>query len=349
MHDRTARTRHRALTVAAIAAIMATLAAAPSIARAAPSTSPLGETLDRVQPRIVKIHGAGGFRGMEAYQSGFLISAQGHILTVFSYVLDTDYVTVTLDDGRKFDARLVGAHPRLEMAVLKIDAENLPYFDLDQAVEAQPGTRVLALSNLFGVATGNEPASVQHGIVSVVAPLEARLGVFETPYRGPVYVLDAMTNNPGAAGGALVTRQDQLAGMLGKELRNTLNNTWLNYAIPIGELRQPVKEILAGRFVAEPESQRPAPTQAIMLADLGISLVPDVLERTPPYVDAVRPDSPAARAGVKPDDLVILVGDRLIQSSKALREELQHTAPEDPVRLSVLRGQDVREFVLKKQ
>jgi S1-C subfamily serine protease len=347
MHHRIAPARRYVLTV--FAALLAALAAAPLTAQAAPSTSPLGEILDRIQPRIVKIHGAGGFRGMEPYQSGFLISAQGHILTVFSYVLDTEYVTVTLDDGRKFDARLVGAHPRLEMAVLKIDAENLPYFDLDQAVEAQPGTRVLALSNLFGVATGNEPASVQHGIVSVVAPLDARRGVFETPYRGPVYVLDAMTNNPGAAGGALVTRQGQLAGMLGKELRNTLNNTWLNYAVPIGELRQPVKEILAGRFVAEPEEQRKTPGRSITLADLGVTLVPDVLQRTPPYVEAVRADSPAARAGVKPDDLVILVGDRLIQSSEALRDELKHVAPEDAVRLSVLRGQDVQEFTLKKE
>ena len=59
---------------------------------------------------------------LEAYQSGFLISAEGHILTACSYVLDTDYITVTLDDGRKFEAKLVGADPRLELAVLKIDA-----------------------------------------------------------------------------------------------------------------------------------------------------------------------------------------------------------------------------------
>ena len=59
----------------------------------------------------------------------------------------------------------------------------------------------MALSNLFGVAVGDEPVSVQRGTISVVARLEARRGVFETPYRGPVYVLDVTTNNPGAAGG----------------------------------------------------------------------------------------------------------------------------------------------------
>ena len=128
--------------------------------------------------------------------------AQGHILTVLSHALDTDYISVTLSDGRKFEAKLLGADPRLDVAVLKIEAAGLPHFELRDAATAQAGARVLALSNLFGVAMGNEPASVQHGTVSVVTRLDARRGVFETPYHGPVYVLDLVSNNPGAAGGA---------------------------------------------------------------------------------------------------------------------------------------------------
>ena len=81
-----------------------------------------------MQPKIVKIYGAGGFRGMEAYQSGMLISPEGHILTVFSHVLDTDYITAVLADGRRFEAKLLGADPRLEVAVLKIDAAGLALF-----------------------------------------------------------------------------------------------------------------------------------------------------------------------------------------------------------------------------
>ena len=133
---------------------------------------------------MVKIYGAGGFRGMEAYQSGMLISPEGHILTVFSHVLDTDYITVVLADGRKFEAKLLGADPRLEIAVLKIDAADLPCFDLAKAANAEAGTRILAMSNLFNVAVGDEPVSVQKGTVSVVTRLDARRGVFETPYRG---------------------------------------------------------------------------------------------------------------------------------------------------------------------
>ena len=303
--------------------------------------SPIGDVIAQVQPKIVKIYGAGGFRGMEGYQSGMLISSEGHILTVFSYVLDTDYITATLNDGRKFEAKLVGADPRLEVAVLKIDATDLPHFILEQAEPAQGGDRVLALSNLFGVATGNESASVQHGIVSVKTTLVARRGVFETPYRGPVYVLDAMTNNPGAAGGALVTRRGRLVAMLGKELRNALNNTWLNYAIPIEELRQSVGLIRAGKFAPESAEEPEKPERALNLQMLGIVLIPDVLERTPPFVEHVRPGSPAQGAGIQPDDLILLLDDRLIQSCKSLRAELEYIDFEDPVTLTVLRGQEL--------
>jgi serine protease Do len=308
----------------------------------------LSGVIAEVQPKIVKIYGAGGFQGLEAYQSGLLISPEGHILTIWSHVLDTDVITVNLSDGRRFEAHLLGADPRLEMAVLKIDAKDLPAFHIDEAVEVEAGTRVLAFSNLFCVATGNEPASVQHGTVSVRTELTARRGTFETPYHGPVYVLDVVTNNPGAAGGALVTRRGELAAMLGKELRSTLNNTWLNYAIPMSELRKSVDEIRAGKFVARQEADAAKkPERPLDLNRLGIVLVPDVVERTPPYVESVRPGSPAAKAGLRADDLVMLLGDRLVASCKAVQAEIGYIDFEDPVKLTALRGQELLEFVLQ--
>lgn len=308
----------------------------------------LAAVIDQTQPKIVKIYGAGGFRGLEPYQSGFLISSDGHVLTVWSYVLDTDYITVTLNDGRRFDAKLLAADPRLEVAVLKIGAERLPHFDLAAAATAELGTRVLAFSNLFGVATGNEAASVQHGVVAVKTRLQARRGTFDTPYNGPVYVLDAMTNNPGAAGGALVDHQGRLVGLLGKELRNSLNNTWLNYALPIAEIATTVEDIQAGRFVkraTEDPSARPEQFHTPEL--LGLVLVPDVLERTPPFLDAVRPGSPAARAGLLPDDLILFVNDRLVQSCKAVVNELEYVDRIDAVKLTVLRAQELVDVQLR--
>ncbi len=303
-----------------------------------------------VQPKIVKIYGAGGFRGLEAYQSGLLISPNGHVLTVWSYVLDTDFIGVTLDDGRRFDGKLVAADPRLEVAVLKIDAQGLPCFKLDEAVEADGLTRVLAFSNLYGVATGDEPSSVQHGVISVRSPLNARRGTYESPYHGPAYILDAMTNNPGAAGGALTDRQGRLLGLLGKELRNTQNNTWLNYAIPASALAKTVEEIVAGRYVRRPSQEdegQPKPKQPWTLDLVGVQLVPDVLPRTPPYVDSIRGNTPAALMGLRSDDLLVFINDRLVPSCASVRNELQYIDRIDPVRLTVMRGQELVEVVLK--
>lgn len=320
-------------------------ALAPRPACAGPS---LAEVIADVQPKMVKIYGAGGFRQLEAYQSGFLISADGHVLTVWSYVLDTDYITVTLDDGRKFQGELIGADPRLELAVLKINAANLPHFSLDQAVEANVGDRVLAFSNLYGVATGDEPASVQKGIVSAKTELAARRGAFETPYNGPVYVLDAMTNNPGAAGGALTDRQGRLLAMLGKELRNELSSTWLNYAVPINELVGAVDDIIAGKVRPRSRDENlRRPADPLTLARLGITPVPAVLPKTPPFIDAVRPDSAAEAAGLQPDDLILFVNNRIVPSLEALENELSLMDRDDSVRLTVQRGQQLIEVTLQ--
>lgn len=321
-----------------LAAVLVTLVMSAGVRAAS-----LAEVIDTTQPKMVKVYGAGGFNRLEAYQSGFLISAEGHIATAWSYVLDTDYITVTLNDGRRFEAKLLGADPRLELAVLKIEATELPFFDLNAAATADSGTRVLAFSNLFGVATGDEPASVQHGVVAVKTQLDARRGVFETPYRGPVYVLDAMTNNPGAAGGALVNQRGELVAMLGKELRSAQNNIWLNYALPIEELRGSVSQILEGKFSPSIEEPKLKPEEAIDLASLGLVLVPDVLERTPPYVDLVRSDSAAAKAGVRPDDLIVFVGENLVHSCQGFRDELAHLERNTPLKLVLMRGQELVE------
>ncbi len=326
--------------------LAALLLGAATVSAASPARAGV---IDQAQGKIVKIYGAGGYRSLEGYQTGFLISSDGYILTALSYVLDTDQVRVVLSDGRRFEkVRMLGGDPRLEVAVLKIEAAGLPCFDLAKAVSLTAGARVFAISNLFNVAMGDEPASVQSGAVSVVTRLEGRRGVFETPYHGPIYVLDVATNNPGAAGGALITHRGELAGILGKQLRNSLNNTWLSYAVPIDQVRQSVDEIKAGKFISlndlPPEKKPAHPMEAGIL---GINLVPDVLERTPAYVDQVRPGTAAARAGLQPDDLILLVGNHLTQSCKALQKELEMIDRADAVKITILRGQELIEVTLQ--
>jgi serine protease Do len=320
------------------------VAAAPRAARAAGS---LADAIERVQPKIVKIYGAGGFGKLEAYQSGMLISADGYVLTSWSYVLDADDVLAVLDDGRRFEAKLIGADVRLELAVLKIEADGLKHFDLNAAAKADVGAAVLAFSNLYGVAAGAERASVQHGVVSAVAPLNARRGAFQTAYKGDVLVVDAMTNNPGAAGGALTDRNGKLLGVLGKELRNAQTNAWLNYAIPVAAVREQIADVIAGKGAVPPDDDVPMPEKALDLTMLGITLVPDVLPKTPPFVDQIRSDSPADRAGMKADDLLVLIDDSLVQSCRAAVEELARIDRVDSVRITAMRGDELVEFTLQ--
>jgi serine protease Do len=336
---------HRTAQLATFIAAAALLVSQPAVTAAAPS---FAEVIASVQPKIVKIYGAGGFRGLEHYQSGFLISPDGHVLTAWSYVLDTDFVTVTLNDGSKYTAEFVGADPRLEIAVLKIDVDGVDCFRLADAVDLEPGARVLAFSNLYGVATGDEPASVLKGYVSAKTSLSARRGVYQTPYQGPVYVLDAMTNNPGAAGGALTDRRGRLVGMLGKELRNSLTNTWLNFAVPAEEMAVAVSDILAGKVrprSSDADLQRA--TDPLTLDQLGIVLVPDVLQKTPPFIDAIRPGSVAEKEGLAADDLILFIDAAMVGSCKALTEELRFIDKDSPVRVTIMRGQELIEVELQ--
>ena len=312
--------------------------------------SVVAEVSNLVQPKLVKIYGAGGLVQLEGYQTGVLISSQGHVLTVWSTVLDTD-ATVVLFDGRRFRAELLGADLRLEIAVLKIDASELEFFELKSDADAAAGTRILAFSNLFNVASGGEPCSVQRGIVAAKTSLAARRGTYNSPYKGPVLVLDAVTNNPGAAGGVIVDYRGKWLGLLGKELRSASSNTWLNYAIPVSVLTEPVGKILSGQsnLLAAAEDENKSLPDGLTPEVLGLVLVPDVLEKTPPFVDSVLPRSSAEQAGVRPDDLVMYVGEVLTPSCGRMREELRRLDEYSVARVTLLRGSEVIEVQLRAE
>jgi S1-C subfamily serine protease len=312
---------------------MLLVVAAAAVADGAAESTPQ-RTADAAAKRVVKLYGAGGIRGLEAYQSGIVISPAGRILTVMSTVLDADTVTCVFDDGRRREARLVGIDPRRELAVLEVDEDDLAAFALAPRPRARAGTRVMAVSNLFGVAAGDERVSVQRGVVSAVVPLEARRGAAEAPYSGAAYVVDCTTSNPGAAGGALVDARGELVGMLGKEARSTASGIWLNYALPVDELLLGVDGILAG---APPLPAAAADRPRFDLRGLGLGLVPDLLDRTPPFVDTVQPGSRAAAAGIRPDDLVIVVGGRPVASRAAVEEAVAAIPTGERVDLTLIR------------
>lgn len=317
-----------------------------------PAQPSLARSSDRVQDRVVKIYGAGGLGGLDAYQSGFMVSPVGHVATAWSSVLDVDPIVI-LSDGRRFESQIVGFEPALELAVLKLDTSDLPYFEVpkESATNAPPtwGDPVLAVSNLFNIATGNEPASVLQGRIAARSELDARRGTFQTAYRGEVWLLDLVANNPGAAGGALVDLDGNLLGMLGKELRDRKTGVWLNYAIPADILRGPIGDIIAGRKTVVPPTDEPLlpRDQAHSPKGLGIGLIPDVLEMTPVYIDTIAIESVASGSDLHPDDLVLLVNGRRVAHQREFREQLRRIDRRDNVVLTIQRENEILEAVLR--
>src|SRR5438105_11067703 len=173
-----------------------------------------------VNRKMVKLFGAGGFKGLPSYGTGILVSSKGHILTCNNHILSSTDVRAHLYDGRFYHCKVLFREPELDVAMVQIsdEVDFLPHFEIDKAAArplAEPGDWILALSNCFHVATRDEPMSVQHGVIAAYSELRGRRGVFEAPFTGEVYFVDAIANNPGAAGGVITNRRGELLGMLG--------------------------------------------------------------------------------------------------------------------------------------
>jgi serine protease Do len=328
---------------------------------ALPAQQSFTPVASEVNKKMVKLFGAGGFKGLPSYGTGILVSPRGYILTANNHILATSDLRVHLYDGRFYHAKVLAKEPELDVALLKIDddVDGLPCFDVADAASqplAGPGDWILAFSNQFQIATRDEPMSVQRGVIAAHAELRGRRGIFNAPFNGEVYFLDAIACNPGAAGGAVTNRKGELLGILGRELKNTLSDTWVNYAVPIqarAEVQREdksvtidiatfVKEAMAGTYK---QSEKRAKVERGGFH--GIMLVPNVVSATPPYVDEVMPASPAARAGLQPDDLIVYVDGELVHTIKEFRELMKSAGPGMEVRLEVQRGSKLRSLKLK--
>ena len=340
---------------------------APAVA---PAADPFTAVSEAANKKAVKLFGSGGFKGVANYGSGILVSPDGLILTVGSPLLDTAEVVVHLHDGRRMRATVLAAEPELEVALLRIKVDgkkpdeptglDLACYDLPAAAKRPPakaGDWVLAFCNQFEIAMRDEPVSVQRGVVAAVGKLSGRRGIFDFPYTGPVIVVDAITNNPGAAGGALTDRDGNLLGLVGREIKNVQTETWVNYAVPVSakaDIREGEKVVSltlldfvaqasAGKYKAVKRSTAAAGPAGYH----GIVLVPDVLPRTPPYIEDLDPGSPGAVAGLKPNDLVSFVDGEPVASVKAFRDAIARVRPGSTVRLEVRRGDGLQSVEVK--
>ncbi len=345
-----------------VAAAVAVLGLAAGTGRAEESFAQVAEAVNK---KLVKLFGAGGIRGLASYGTGVVISRDGYVLTINSHILDTQDLRCHMYDGTRYHCKVVCAEPELDVALVKIgrDKEKIEldedqFFDVVAAAKrplAEPGTGILAFSNQFQIATRDEPMSIQRGVIASYGKLYGRLGIFEATYRGDVYVLDAITNNPGAGGGVITTRKGELLGLIGRELRNELTNTWINYAMPFSakiDVRQQDDKVVTTAIldlVEKKDKYKPVPKAKVEGGGgyTGIVLVPNVVERTPPYVEEVDPNSPAAKAALKPDDLIVYVNGLPVVDINTYHEIMARFRPDTEVKLEIQRGNKLSTVSIK--
>jgi len=302
------------------------------------------------QQVVVKLFGA-GLGSLDSYGTGVLVTAEGHVLTVASHLVSAGFLTAVTSDGKRYAAETVATEPSLDAALLKLKTEpsdQFPCVDLKSALDPEPGTPVLAWSNMFRVAAGNEPVSIVHGVIAASVPLEAVQGKWKFPLQSHVWLIDAITNNSGAAGGLLTDDSGRPVGLIGREIRHAVSGTWVNYAVPLTTLRPAVEAMLEGRKLAAAQPQRnlPALTTRELTARFGLALMPAVLERTPAWVDGVIPGSTAAAAGIRRGDLIVLIGDAVITSESDARRRLAEYRPGQKIAITVSRDEQLQELSL---
>ncbi len=305
-----------------------------AIAQSPPSS--MAELIGSCQPKIAKVIGAGAGR-IDGYATGIVVSPDGLVLTTQGVFLDGPQVKIELADGESYPATILRRDRTLQLALLKISpTEELAHFQLSEADVGQKGDWVIALSNAFKVASKSEPVSAMIGVISLRSSIEARLNQRDVAYKGPLVLIDAITSNPGASGGAVVTFEGNLVGMIGKLINSSETNTRLNYAVPSAVLKQFVDG--TAEFQLDTEASA---TKAEGNAELGIVLFKMGDRSDPAYIDRVRRGSPAAKLRLKPDDMIVSLGGVKVGSVKDYQMAEKELIAGETVTIMVKRGLDI--------
>src|SRR5260370_1882901 len=257
-----------------------------------------------------------------ALGSGVIVSKDGYLLTNSHVVDKATQIDVTLSDKREFKARLVGADPKTDIAVLKIDATNLPTLTFADSSRVQVGDYALAIGNPFGVGQ-----TVTLGIVS--AKGRGNLGIEE--YEDFIQTDAAI--NPGNSGGALVNSQGDLVGIKTASISpNSGGNNGVGFAIP-SNLAHSVTNQLVNQVEVQHaftavtlQPGKPALAQAFGLSGSRGALVGDV-----------SPNTPASRAGLQSGDVIVEFNGEPVMDSNQLRNNVSMMAPGTSATLKVIR------------
>ncbi len=280
--------------------------------------------LDKVSPSVVSIHT--GVRGGEAAGSGVIISADGVILTNAHVVEGAESIEVDLSDGRTAEARLLGAVPDNDVAVIKAEGLQGPVTpaDLGSSGELQVGDAVVAIGNALNL--GEEP-SVTTGIVSalnrsITAPAGNALD--------DLIQTDAAIN-PGNSGGPLINSRGQVVGINTAILANAQN---IGFALSIDSIRSIVKDLEAGKQV---QASKPLlGVETVNVTGLSSDVVSrfGVTASAGAFVQRVSPGSGAAGAGLQQGDVIVAIDGKRIRTNEDVGQVVRSKQPGDRIEIT---------------
>ncbi|APT58425.1 DegQ family serine endoprotease [Roseomonas gilardii] len=269
--------------------------------------------------------GRQGGRVAEALGSGFLVDAEGHVVTNNHVVKDAASVKVTLDDGRELPARIVGRDERTDLALLKIDAgSNLPFLKLGDSDKARPGDWVVAVGNPFGLG-----GTVTAGVVSARGR-----DIGAGPYDDFLQV-DAPINR-GNSGGPLFAQDGTVIGVNTAIFSPSGGSVGIGFAIPSNIVQTVVAQLEKNGHVER--GFLGASTQPVTATMAKALQIP---EAQGALVAQVEPDSPASRAGLKAGDVITAVDGATIHSPRELARVIADHHPGTETTLTARRdGED---------
>ena len=251
--------------------------------------------------------------------SGFVARPEGTLVTNYHVLAQSEEVVVTLSDGQKFIANVIGADPASDLAVLKIDVENLPHAQWGDSDTIQVGEMIWAIGNPFGL-----DRTLTYGIVSAVG----RRGISDDPYQD--FLQTDASINPGNSGGPLVDVHGDVMGIttaiVGQNFRG------IGFAIPSNTARSVYEEIRQYGHVER---------GYLGLALRRLSIQDDQLGGPSfrgAFVDAVDSNSTGAAAGIQPGDVIVSFGGSPIHDPAELVLFIVRTPIGDKVSLGVIRN-----------
>lgn len=252
--------------------------------------------------------------------SGVIVTKEGYILTNNHVVDGADEVKVVLSDRREFNAKVVGKDPKSDIAVLKIEADNLSYLPLANSDKIEVGDIALAVGNPFGIGQ-----TVTMGIISATG--RGNMGI---DYEDFIQTDAAI--NPGNSGGALVDAQGRLIGINTAILSRSGGNQGIGFAVPVNLARSVMESLIKdGRVVRG--------YVGIGIQDLTPALAEqfNVKATSGALVSEVKEDAPAAKAGLQTGDVVVEWNGSAIRDSRQLKLQVAQTRPGQKATVKVMR------------